>query len=155
MRTMFAFRSNPVGEAVFATSRQIWLASLGAAAVSRDWAKSEATEAFLALVKEGTSVESRAIRLLDNRIEASLGIANSVWRQARAGVRTTVRDVAGGAITLVRDNLPRSLPKISIPSRVTVRAKSVNANRAKPARTVRAAKTIKATSSAGNRVRTK
>lgn len=97
MRTTIQFRTNPIGEAVLAASRQVWLASLGAAVVTRDWAQSEATEAFRTLVKEGTTVESRVIRLLGNRFEASFALANSVWKQARASVQTTVRDIAGTA----------------------------------------------------------
>ena len=140
MRTTLPFRIYPAGEAAFAASRQVWLAGLGAAAVTRDWAQTEATEAFRALVKEGTNVESRAIRLLGNRFEESRALANSVWKQARASVQTTVRDVAGTAATLVRDNLPRSLPKISLPTGATLRRKSVKSARvgSRPAKTVKA-----------------
>jgi len=41
MRTTIQIRSNPVGDAVLNASRQVWLASLGAAVVTRDWAQSE------------------------------------------------------------------------------------------------------------------
>src|SRR5947199_4855634 len=83
MRTTIQIRSNPVGDAVKNASRQVWLASLGAAVVTRDWAQSEAGAAFRALVKEGTAVESRTIRLVGNRIEDSLAVANSFWKRAR------------------------------------------------------------------------
>jgi hypothetical protein len=49
------------GEEALAASRQVWLASLGAAAVTRDWMQTEATKTFKTLVKEGTVVESRAV----------------------------------------------------------------------------------------------
>ena len=151
MRTTIQFRTNPVGEAVFAASRQVWLASLGAAAVARDWAQAEATEAFRTLVKEGTTVESRAIRLFGNRFETSFALANSVWKQARTSVQTTVRDIAGTAVTLVRDNLPKSLSNVSPPSRLAARPKSVTTARAKS----RPAKTVKAQARTGKRVRSK
>ena len=60
MRTTIQIRSNPVGDAVLAASRQVWLASLGAAVVTRDWAQTEAGNVFRTLVKEGTAVESQA-----------------------------------------------------------------------------------------------
>ena len=71
------------GEAALAASRQVWLASLGAAVVTRDWVQSEAGGVFKTLVKEGTVVESRAIRFFGDRIESSLTRANSVWKQTR------------------------------------------------------------------------
>jgi len=151
MRSTIQFRTNSVGEAVFAASRQVWLASLGAAVVTRDWAKSEATEAFQSLVKEGTTVESRALRLLGNRFEASFALADSVWKQARASVQATVRDVAGTAGTLVRDNLPKSLSNVSLTSRLAARRKSVTTARAKS----RSAKTVKAITRSGKRAPTK
>ena len=58
MRTT-EIRINHVGDAVFNASRQVWLASLGAAVVTRDWAQAEAGSMFRILVKEGTLVESR------------------------------------------------------------------------------------------------
>ncbi len=151
MRTTIQFRTNPVGEAVFAASRQVWLASLGAAAVARDWAQAEATEAFRTLVKEGTTVESRAIRLLGNRFEASFAVANSAWKQARTSVQATVRDIAGTAVTLVRDNLAKSLPKFSLPSALSAQPSAVKIARAKS----RPAKAVKATAPSGKRARTK
>ncbi|MET0855920.1 MAG: phasin family protein, partial [Telluria sp.] len=64
MRTMTQNRNLPVGDAVLAASRQVWLASLGAAVVTREWAQSEAGNVFRTLVKEGTAVESKAIRMV-------------------------------------------------------------------------------------------
>src|SRR4051812_20798240 len=83
-------------------SRQVWLAGLGAAVVTRDWAQSEAGNVFRSLVKEGTMVESRTIRIVGNRLESTIGAASSVWKHARAAARKT----AGTAVTLVQSNLP-------------------------------------------------
>ena len=52
-------------------SRQVWLAGLGAAVVTREWAQSEAGNVFRSLVKEGTIVESRTIRMVGNRLEST------------------------------------------------------------------------------------
>ena len=61
---------------VFNAPRQVWLASLGAAVVTRDWAQNEASTVFRTLVKEGTLVESRTIRIVGDRIESSVAVAN-------------------------------------------------------------------------------
>src|SRR6185295_728162 len=118
MRTI-QIRSNPVGEAVMNASRQVWLASLGAAVVTRDWAQSEAGNVFRTLVKEGTLVESRTIRVVGDRIEGSLSMANSMWQRARKGVQATVRQAADTAVTLVQNNLPKALPKVTLPAMLT------------------------------------
>ena len=55
-----------LSEAAINASRQVWLASLGAAVVSREWAQTEASNVFRTLVKEGTAVESRTIRLVES-----------------------------------------------------------------------------------------
>ena len=118
MRTI-QIRSNPVGEAVMNASRQVWLASLGAAVVTRDWAQSEAGAVFRTLVKEGTAVESRTIRLVGDRIEDSVAMANSFWKQARTTVQATVKQAADTAVTLVQNNLPKALPKVTLPAMLT------------------------------------
>ena len=119
MRTTIHTRSNPVSDAVMNASRQVWLASLGAAVVTRDWAQSEAGAAFRTLVKEGTAVESRTIRLVGDRIEDSFAVANSFWKQAATTVRATVKQAADTAVTLVQNNLPKSLPKVKLPASTT------------------------------------
>jgi hypothetical protein len=116
MRTTTQIRTIPVGDTVLNASRQVWLASLGAAVVSREWAQNEASNVFRTLVKEGTAVESRTIRLVGDRIENSFATANSLWRQARKTVQSTVRQAAETAVTLVQNNLPKSLPKVTLPA---------------------------------------
>jgi hypothetical protein len=72
--------------------------------------------AVRSLVKEGTAVESRTIRIVGDRIEDSLAVANSFWKQARTTVRATVKQAAETAVTLVQNNLPKSLPKVKLPA---------------------------------------
>jgi hypothetical protein len=150
MRNTIQFRSTPVGDAVFNASRQFWLASLGAAVVTRDWAQGGAGDVLRTLVKEGTAVESKAIRIVGNRLEGSFVKANAMWKQARATVQSTVRQAADTAVTLVQSNLPRSLPKVTLPAMLTpsahVRAKrtvSKTAAKAKRVAKTRATKTVK------------
>ncbi len=116
MRNTIQNRTYPVGDAVINASRQVWLASLGAAVVTRDWAQSEAGSVFRNLVREGTAIESRTIRVVGDRLEGSFAKANLLWKQTRATVRTTVRQAADTAVTLVQNGLPKSLPKVKLPA---------------------------------------
>lgn len=114
MRTIQS-RHLPVTGAVRQASRQIWLAGLGAAALTRDWAESGAGPMFRSLVKEGTLVEARTIRAVGDRLESSYTVANSAWRRARAVLQSGVREAAGSAVALVQQRLPRSLPHVTLP----------------------------------------
>jgi poly(hydroxyalkanoate) granule associated protein phasin len=78
------FNNNPLADAAFAASRRLWLASLGAAALTRDWARHEAGKTFSALVKEGSVVEKQAIRMLSERVETAIATTTSLWKQTRA-----------------------------------------------------------------------
>jgi hypothetical protein len=122
-------------EAAILASRQVWLAGLGAAVVTRDWVQHEAGTVFKTLVKEGTAVESRAIRLFGDSIETSVKRANGMWRQTRHTVETTVRAYADTAVTLVKETLPKSLPKIELPSALKPARRAPVAKRAKKAAT--------------------
>lgn len=151
MRTTLQIRTNPVGDAVLHASRQVWLASLGAAVVSREWAQAEAGNVFRTLVKEGTAVESRTIRLVGDRLENSFATANSLWRQARTTVQSTVRQAADTAVTIVQNNLPKSLPRVTLPAMLTptkakkaaAKKRAVKAKRVAKSRTAPAAKRAK------------
>ncbi len=109
-------RNLPIAGTVRHASRQIWLAGLGAAALTRDWAESGAGPMFRSLVKEGTLVEARTIRVMGDRLETSYARANSAWRRARAAVQSGVRGAADSAVALVQKGLPRSLPQVKLPA---------------------------------------
>jgi hypothetical protein len=104
-----------LSEAAINASRQIWLASLGAAVVTRDWVQTEAGDMFKSLVKEGTVVESQAVRFVGNRLETSFSAANSAWRETRRTVETTVKQAADAAVSFAQQVLPRSLPAFELP----------------------------------------
>ena len=160
MRTAIEFRSTPVGDAVLNASRQMWLAGLGAAVVTRDWAQSEAGHVFRTLVKEGTAVESRTIRLVGDRLEGSFAVANTYWKQARTTVQTTVKQAADTAVMLVQSNLPKSLPKVTLPAMLKPAApakaskrikRAVKTKRAAATRAPKVAKRVKRTAKAATR----
>jgi Poly(hydroxyalcanoate) granule associated protein (phasin) len=120
-----------VGEVLINASRQVWLAGLGAAVVTRDWAEREAGVAFRNLVREGTTVESRAMRVVGDRLETSFVHANSMWKRARSGVTTVVKAYADTAATIVRDTLPASLPRIAgQPARPAAKRKAAKPRKA-------------------------
>ena len=108
-------RAGTAGDAFFAASRQAWLASLGAAVVTREWAQKEAGTVLRTLVKEGTAVESRAIRIVGDQVETSFAKANALWSEVRKTVTFAVKEYADTAVTLVRETLPRNLPKVALP----------------------------------------
>jgi hypothetical protein len=94
-----------VGNKVIAASRQIWLAGLGAAVVTREWAGREAGQMFRTLVKEGTMVESRAIRLVGHRLETSVAQASTLWQRARRDAHSAVGSYADSALAVVARTL--------------------------------------------------
>ena len=91
-----------VADTALAASRQVWLAGLGAAIVTREWARNDAGHMFRALVKEGSTVESRTLRVIGRRIESSVALATTAWNRARDTARTTV----GGLVETATAALP-------------------------------------------------
>lgn len=134
-------KTNQVGGTVLMASRQVWLAGLGAAVVTRDWAEKEAGSVIRTLIKEGTAVESRAFRLVGDQIETSMTKANSIWQKTRVTVETTARAYADTAVALVRQSLPKALPKVELPA--MLQPVAPKATRARRTVKARAAKTVK------------
>ena len=116
LKSTLALQPNRIGEAAIAASRQVWLASLGAAVVTRDWMQTEARGAFKALVREGSVVESQAVRLVGDRLETSISIANTAWKETRRTVESTVKQAADAAVSFAQQVLPRSLPAFALPT---------------------------------------
>jgi hypothetical protein len=99
-------------ESMVAASRQVWLASLGAAAVTREWMQHEAGHTVKSLVREGAEVESRAIRFVGDQIEQSMTRANTVLAYTRRTVESTVKQAAGTTVAIAHQVLPRVLPNL-------------------------------------------
>ena len=133
-QSTMSFNPYQLGENALAAPRQMWLAGLGAAALTSDWVQGEARKTFKSLVKEGTVVETRAVTFVSGRIEDSMTRANGVWRQTRATVESGVRQAAETAVALAQKAIPRNLPKIEMPLMAKPAAK----------RATKAAKTVKA-----------
>src|SRR5689334_10878741 len=72
------------GGLMLAAPRHVWLATLGAAAFTRDWAQREAGTTFRTLVKEGAELEARTLHDVGARVEHALAQARAWSRSARA-----------------------------------------------------------------------
>jgi hypothetical protein len=145
LKSSHALQPNRLGDAALAASRQVWLASLGAAVVTRDWVQTEAGGVFRSLVKEGAVVESQAVRFVGDRLETSLSMANTVWKQTRRTVESTVKQAADATVSFAQQVLPRSLPAFELP--VATKAKRAVAK--SPKRAVRPVKAVRRTKRAG------
>src|SRR5256885_1662818 len=100
-QTMNDMNASRLADAAFAASRQVWLAGLGAAAVTRQWARNDAGNALRSLIKEGSAVESQAVRVLGSGVERSLAAASSIWNRTREQVRDTVATLAETAVAAI------------------------------------------------------
>jgi hypothetical protein len=138
-QTMNGMNASRLADAAFAASRQVWLAGLGAAAVTRQWARNDAGSTLRALIKEGSAVETQAIRVLGSGVETSLATASSVWNRARDQVRATVTAFADTAVA--------ALPKMKAPNNSSKRAPVAKARKAaKASASKRAVRRVKTTS---------
>jgi hypothetical protein len=135
-------------EAALAAPRQVWLAGLGAAVVTRDWVQKEAGPAFKSLVKQGTTVESRAIRFVGDRIESSMARANTLWRHGRSTLESAVKGAAEQAVAIAQHAVPKSLPKLELPFAKPTATRAAPARRAKKAARVPAARKRRAVKAA-------
>ena len=106
------FYPRQIGESALAASRQVWLASLGATAVTREWVQGEAGHVFKRLVKEGNVVEANAVRVVNERLGPSIARANTAWRRTRRTVESTVKQAAAVVVDYAERVLPKSLPKV-------------------------------------------
>jgi len=145
LKSSQALQPNRLGEAALAASRKVWLASLGAAVVTRDWVQTEAGGAFKTLVREGAIVESQAVRLVGDRIETSFSMANSVWKETRRTVESTVKQAADAAVSFAQQVLPRTLPAFEMPMASKARKPVVKS----PKRATRTVKTVRKAKRAG------
>jgi Poly(hydroxyalcanoate) granule associated protein (phasin) len=98
-------------DAALLASRQVWLAGIGAATVTRQWAAKDAGPMFRSLVKEGEVVEGRARRVIDRQLGNSIALATAAWNTARDTARTTVNGFLDAATA--------ALPKLLTPAKAS------------------------------------
>ena len=134
-QTISDMNASRLADAAFAASRQVWLAGLGAAAVTRHWARNEAGNTFRALIKEGSAVETQAIRVLGSGVETSLATANSIWTRTRDQLRatvTTLADTAAAAMPRLKAVKPTRKASVAKPRKAGAKTAS---KRSKPVAT--------------------
>jgi len=119
------FNAAKMTDFAFSTSRQVWLAGLGAATVTRQWAASGAVPMFRALVREGEMVEGRARRVIGRQVGNSVALATAAWNTARDTALTTVNGLVGVAAAA----LPKRRTPAKAPAKKTVRRSSTKSVR--------------------------
>jgi len=124
-----SFNATRVRDAALFASRQVWLAGLGAATVTRQWAVNEAGQVFRSLVKEGEVVEGRARRIIGRQVGNSVALATGAWNGARRSALTTVNGLVDAAAA--------ALPRLRTPATAKSAAKSRSPAKARKARTTR------------------
>lgn len=131
--------ANILAESALFASRQAWLAGLGAASMSREWARHEAGNTFRALVRKGSAVEKDAIQVIGGRVQSSVATAVSFWRFARA--------TAVSAANRLAETASSARPSIGIAAFATTTAapkpRQHAMNRVVKARASRAVRTVK------------
>ena len=136
--------ANALAESALLASRQAWLAGLGAASISREWARHEAGNTFRALVRKGSAVEKNAIQVIGGRVESSVATATSIWRVARATALATANRLAETAAS--------ALPRVRIPAfaAATTAPKPRKQAKSRAAKT-RASRTVRRVKRAGRK----
>jgi len=122
--------SGRYADAAFAVPRQVWLAGLGAAVVTRDWARNEAGQAFRALVREGSTVESRAMRVIGTQINASIAMTRHALNKSRNTTLATVNGLVDSAVAM----LPRLRVAVAAKAKAPVKAKAAQRRVARKSR---------------------
>jgi hypothetical protein len=89
--------ANRVADVALAAPRQVWLAGLGAAVATRAWARNDAGHVFRALVKEGSQVEARTIRIIGRQLDSSIVLATTAWNRARHVAQATLNGLVESA----------------------------------------------------------
>jgi len=118
-QTLESLAAGRYADAALAAPRQVWLAGLGAAMVTRDWARNDAGHVFRALVREGSTVESRAIRVIGRQINSSIAVARTALNKARNTTLTTVNGLVDSAVA--------ALPKFKVAAKAAAPAKAKGA----------------------------
>jgi hypothetical protein len=120
------FNAAYVADTALTASRQVWLAGLGAAVVTRQWAANGAGSMFRSLVKEGAVVEGRARRVIGRQVDNSIALATSLWNSTRHTTLTTVNGLVDAAAS--------NWPRLRAPAAAKAKPAAAKAKRRSPAK---------------------
>ncbi len=147
-----AGKDNQLAAAIKESAQQIWLAGLGAFAKTQE----EGQKVFQALVKEGSTIQKRTVKLTENRIGELGGRISKVAGEFQKQANGTWDKLEG----VFEERVERALHRLGVPNRkdvstLTRRVEELTAQVARlsgrtPAKkaTVRKAKTAKAAKAA-------
>jgi poly(hydroxyalkanoate) granule-associated protein len=107
-----AHKDNQLAAAVKESAQQIWLAGLGAFAKTQE----EGQKVFQALVKEGTSIQKRTVKLTEDRIGDIGGRFAKVAGQFQKQANGTWDKLEG----VFEERVERALTRLGVPSRKDV-----------------------------------
>ena len=138
-----------IGEAMLAASRQVWLASLGAAVVTREWAQN-GSRRRVPHAGQGRHRSSNRAR----SASSATGSKRSITLRERAGAPrahdASRSSTPPNAVALVRNDAADALPRLAVDARAPAQARADR--RSAPPSAARAAKPLKrATQSAQRR----
>ena len=131
------FNAARVADTALAAPRQLWLAGLGAATLTRQWASNDAGEMFRSLVKEGAVVEGRAKRVIGRQIDNSIALATSAWNSARHTALKTVNGLVDTAASALPGLRPSAVAKPGKPVAKSKRPKAKRSAQSRKTRTSR------------------
>ena len=109
-----AGKDNQLAAAIKDSAQQIWLAGLGAFAKTQE----EGQKVFQALVKEGTTIQKRTVKLTENRIGDLGGRLSKVAGQFQKQANGTWGKLEG----VFEERVERALHRLGVPNRRDVSA---------------------------------
>lgn len=142
-------KDNQLAAAIKESAQQIWLAGLGAFAKTQE----EGQKVFQALVKEGTTIQKRTVRITEDKMGDIGGRFAKVAGQFQKQANGTWDKLEG----VFEERVERALHRLGVPNRkdvaaLTKQVHELNAQVARlsgtPARKTRARKAAKGTKSA-------
>ena len=122
-------RAANVSDAVLAASRQVWLAGLGAAVVTREWVSKDAGTVFRGLVREGTAIESRAFRYVGDSLDSSFARASTLWNHARSTAKAYADDATALVRGTITDKPARGTKRPAVKKRSAAKKRTANARK--------------------------
>lgn len=104
-----ATKDNQLAAAIKDSAQQIWLAGLGAFAKTQE----EGQKVFQALVKEGTSIQKRTVRVTEDRI----GEIGGRFAKAAGEFQKQANGTWDRLETVFEERVDRALTRLGVPTR--------------------------------------
>lgn len=109
-----AGKDNQLAAAIKESAQQIWLAGLGAFAKTQE----EGQKVFQALVKEGSTIQKRTVRMTEDRI----GDLGGRFAKAAGELQKQANGTWDKLETVFEERVDRALTRLGVPSRKDIGA---------------------------------